>query len=65
VLPSSKLVAEVRPVLEESRDPGLRGVAADVLSHTKGGCAAVRARLEREGKDERAAYGNALQRCGE
>ena len=65
VLPASKLVTELRPVLDDARDPGLRGVAADVISQAKGGCAAVRARLQREGKDERPAYGRALQRCGE
>jgi hypothetical protein len=65
VLPAAKLLTELKPVLEEARDPGLRGVAAEVLSHAKGGCTAVRARLQREGRDERAAYGRALQRCGE
>lgn len=65
VLPSAKLIAELKPVLESARDPGLRGVAAEVITHAKGGCAAVRARLEREGADERAAYDRALRRCGE
>jgi hypothetical protein len=65
VLPSSKLVAELKPVLDQASDAGLRGVAAEVLSHAKGGCAAVRARVEREGPDERAAYERALRRCGE
>ncbi|TMA27773.1 MAG: hypothetical protein E6J78_08865 [Deltaproteobacteria bacterium] len=64
-LPSAKLIAELKPVLESARDPGLRGVAAEVITHAKGGCAAVRARLEREGADERAAYDRALRRCGE
>jgi hypothetical protein len=65
VLPSAKLVAEVKPVLEEARDAGIRGVAAEMLTHAKGGCAAVKARVEREGPDERAAYERALKRCGE
>ncbi len=65
VLHSSKLIAELKPVLDEAGDAGLRGIAAEVLSHAKGGCTAVRARLEREGADARAAYDRALQRCGE
>jgi hypothetical protein len=65
VLPSSKLVAELKPVLDGARDAGLRGVAAEMISHGEGGCAVVKARLKREATDERAAYAYALERCGE
>lgn len=47
---SSKLVTELKPVLQRAQDPGLRSVAADVLSRhgKKAGCAAVKAQAARE-----------------
>lgn len=65
VLPAAKVVAELRPVLEGAREPSMRGVAAEVLSHSRGGCAVVRAQAGREGREEREAYHRALAKCDE
>ena len=65
VLPPSKALSELKPVLQTARSPGLRGVAADVLSRRKDGCSAVRAQAARETEQDRGGYTRALSRCAE
>jgi len=65
VLSSSRLITEVKPVMQRAPEAGLRGEAAEVLSRAKGGCEAVRAHAAREKGDDREAYRRALARCGE
>ncbi len=62
VLPSPKLVAALKPVLETAKQPGLRRSAAELLARhgRSAGCRAVRAQAERE---ERGAFDRALERC--
>lgn len=64
LLPAAQLGAQLKPVLEGARDPGLRGLAADVLAQ-HGGCASVKAQAARESADAREAYHRALSRCEE
>jgi hypothetical protein len=65
VFSSSRLVTEVKPVMQRAPEAGLRGEAAEVLSRAKGGCEAVRAHAAREKDEDRVAYRRALARCGE
>src|SRR5262249_8021605 len=44
---------------------GMRRTAADVMSRTKGGCAAVRKQASRESAEHRAAWRDVLDRCAE
>jgi hypothetical protein len=63
VLPSSKLVAELKPVLQGADNAGLRAAAADVLArHGKtAGCTAVKAQAARE--QSKAGFEKPLDRC--
>ncbi len=63
VLPSSKLVSELKPVLQKAGDPGMRSVAADVLArHGKqAGCTAVKAQAAKE--RDNAGFEKPLERC--
>ena len=51
VLPGSRAVSELRPVLKSARSMGLRAEAADVISRKTGGCAEVRDQVAREKED--------------
>jgi len=62
LLPSGKLWAALKPVLESAKDLHVRAQAADALAH-RGRCAAVKAQAAREKDEEREAFGRALERC--
>jgi hypothetical protein len=65
VLPPDRLIAAVRPVLESSRDPRVRGVAAEVLASKApaSGCDAVGAQATRETERDRTLFSRALETC--
>jgi hypothetical protein len=67
LLPPDRLAAALRPVLEGAGQVQVRAAAAEVLArHPKeGGCAAMRAQVEREKGDDRAFYHRALRTCEE
>jgi hypothetical protein len=53
-------------VLRSARDPGVRGVAAEVMAASgTSGCAQVKAQVDREPPVQRNAFSRALARCGE
>jgi len=65
VLPPSRAISELRPVLRNAKSAGLRAEAADVLARRQGGCAEVRGQVAREKSEHRAAFTRAMKRCGE
>jgi hypothetical protein len=65
VLPSSRAMTELRPVLQGARSPGLRAEAADVMSRRRAGCADVRGQVAREKEENRGAFERAMKRCSE
>jgi hypothetical protein len=65
VLPPSRALTELRPVLRSARSPGMRAAAADAISRKEGGCADVRDQAARETVEHRGAFRKALERCGE
>lgn len=65
VLPASKALTELKPVLNSARSAGIRSTAAEVLSRRKSGCSAVRAQAAREAAEHQKAFERALSRCAE
>ena len=67
LLPPDRLAIELRPVLEGANRVQVRAAAAEVLARNaqEGGCAAMRAQVEREKGDDRAFYHRALRTCEE
>ena len=67
LLPPDRLSAELRPVLEGANRVQVRAAAAEVRARhaQEGGCAAMRAQVEREKGDDRAFYHRALRTCEE
>jgi hypothetical protein len=65
VLPPSRAISELRPVLRNAKSAGVRAEAADVLARRQGGCAEVRGQVARETSEHRAAFTRAMKRCGE
>jgi hypothetical protein len=65
VLPAARALSELKPVLQGAKSAGMRGVAAEVLSLQKAGCAAVREQAAREAAEHRPAFQGALSRCAE
>jgi hypothetical protein len=67
LLAPDRLTAELRPVLEGANRAQVRAAAAEVLVRhaQEGGCAAMRAQVEREKGDDRAFYHRALRTCEE
>lgn len=65
VLPPSRAISELRPVLRSARSAGMRAEAADVLARRQGGCTEVRDQVARERSEHRAAFTRAMKRCGE
>jgi hypothetical protein len=65
VLPPSKLIVAVKPVLEGASERGVRATAADVLArHGKAeGCDIVRAHAGRLSEGELPAFQRAVDRC--
>lgn len=64
-LPADRAVAELKPVLQSARSPGMRKAAADVLARQKAGCALVKQQAARERAGVREAFRPAVERCGE
>jgi hypothetical protein len=66
IVPSSRLGAELAPLLEGDPDLRIRSTAASALAQSAPGaaCAAVRARVGRERVEERSAFRRALAACG-
>lgn len=67
LLPPDRLAAALRPVLEGAGQVQIRAAAAEVLARhaQEGGCAAMRAQVEREKGDDRAFFHRALRTCDE
>jgi hypothetical protein len=63
VLPSSKAVTELRPVLRSAKSTGMRVQAAEVLARKQGGCAEVRGQVAREQAEHRDAFARAMKQC--
>jgi hypothetical protein len=65
LLPSDRLVRELRPLLDD-RDRMVQAAAADVLARRApaAGCEAIRARALGEGRSGRGRLAAALTRCG-
>jgi len=65
VLPSSRAVRELGPVLRSAKSAGMRAEAANVLARKQGGCADVRDQVARENSEHRPAFSRAMKRCGD
>lgn len=65
VMPPSRAISELRPVLRGARSAGMRAATAEVLAEKAGGCAEVRDQAARESPDHRKAFRRALDRCTE
>jgi hypothetical protein len=65
VLPPSRALSELKPVMQSARSAGMRGAAAEVLAGSKGACSAVREQAARERPAEQPAYERALKKCAE
>ncbi len=65
LIPAGRLVASLRPFLEDCADPRVRGVAAEVLAtHAPAsGCKAVAGQAMRESVRERPLFSRALEIC--
>jgi hypothetical protein len=65
LLPASKAIAALRPVLEGAGSARIRAAAADALTRSGGGegCAAVRAQVQQERPENRGHFERALRRC--
>jgi HEAT repeat protein len=66
LLPPGRLMVSLRPLLEDSADPRVRGVAAEVLARhaPASGCKAVASQAMRESARERPLFSRALEICG-
>ena len=62
-LSASRQLVALQPVLDGAKDPGLRGVAAEVLSRHASSCPAVMAQARRETDEWRSKYKAAVSRC--
>lgn len=65
VLPPSKAMTELRPVLRSAKSTGMRAQAAEVLARKQGGCAEVRGQVAREAEQHRDAFARAMKQCQE
>jgi HEAT repeat protein len=67
LVPAGRLMASLRPFLEDCADPRVRGVAAEVLARhaPASGCKAVAAQAMRESARERELFSRALEICHE
>jgi hypothetical protein len=63
VLPPSKAVSELRPVLRGAKSAGMRAQAAEVLARKPGGCAEVQGQIAREPAEHRDAFARAMKQC--
>lgn len=65
LLPPDRLLEALRPALEEPGPVRVRAVAAEALARNGGvaGCAAARARMEKEKPDERGAFHRVPASC--
>ena len=63
-LTPARQVVALRPALEKATDVRLRAAAAEVLSHHRAGCAAVRDQVKREAAEAGEHFEPALRRCG-
>jgi HEAT repeat protein len=66
VTPRPQAAQALRPLLEKSKDPRVRAVAAEQLAIRSQGksCDLVRAQLQRERSETRSQYGRAMKQCG-
>jgi hypothetical protein len=65
-VPPATAAKSVAKILQTARDPGMRGLAAEVVAASgSSGCAQVRAQVAREEPDLRFAYSRALAQCKE
>lgn len=63
-LPPARQLAALRPALEKATDVRLRAAAADLLSHSRANCAAVREQSQREPAEMQPRFEASLRRCG-
>ena len=63
-LPPARQLSALRPALERAPDVRLRAAAADLLSHSRANCAAVRRQYKREPAEAKASFEASLRRCG-
>lgn len=60
----AQVARELAPLLEQAKDPRVRAVAAEELSHRAvGGCAQLQKQLAREDADVRGMFGRAQENC--